>query len=233
MSPTWWSLARFRDMRKFSALLAIALCCAGPAFAAKPPKGGGPNPNLTIKSSAGAVTFGKSVTLSGVAKSVSAGTMIELQQNPYPYSGFKPAGKTTAVDPTGNYSFTGVQPQMHTQYRVVAKASPPVTSGDVFVRVRLRASFSVSDSTPARGQRVRLFGTVASAHDGKPVLIQKKTASGYKTVTRTVLLDNGTATSKYSKSLRIRSNGTYRVVVQSLDAAIDDGTSRSRTLRVH
>jgi hypothetical protein len=87
--------------------------------------------------------------------------------------------------------------------------------------------------TPNRGASVRFFGTVAAAHDGKPVLIQRKTATGYKTITRTVLLDNGTATSKYSKKLKIRSTGTYRVVVQSVDQDHDDGTSRSRTLRVH
>ncbi|HET9025209.1 MAG TPA: hypothetical protein VFN64_11590, partial [Burkholderiaceae bacterium] len=107
------------------------------------------------------------------------------------------------------------------------------TSTSAFVRVRLRVSFKVSDSTPKKGARVRFSGTVAPAHDGKPVLIQKKTSKGYVTVTRTTLLDNGTDTSKYSKRVRIRRSGTYRVVVQSLDQEHDNGTSRSRTLRVH
>ncbi|MFL5893697.1 MAG: hypothetical protein ACJ76Z_01125 [Thermoleophilaceae bacterium] len=214
-------------------MLLVALACAAPALAAKPPKPGKPNPNLTIKSSAPAVTFGKSVTISGTTKNVAAGTTIDLEQNPYPYAGFKPAGKTAVVDTAGNYSIPGVLPQVHTAYRVVAKTSPPSTSASVTVRVRIRVSFKVSDSTPARGQRVRFAGTAAPAHDGKPVLIQKKTSAGYKTVTRTVLLDNGTATSKYSKRVRIKSTGTYRVVVQSVDQDHDNGTSRSRTLRVH
>jgi hypothetical protein len=133
------------------------------------------------------------------------------------------------VDPSGNYSIAGIQPQMHTQYKVTAKTSPPTDSGTVFVRVRLRVSFHVSDSTPKKGARVRFYGTVSPSHPGKPVLIQKKTSTGYKTVTRTTL----SSTSTYSKRLRIRSNGTYRVVVQSLDQDHDNGTSRSRTLRVH
>jgi len=173
------------------------------------------------------------VTLSGSSKNIPAGTTLEVQQNPYPYAGFKPTGKTGVVDPAGNWSVAGVLPQVHTQYKVVAKTSPPVESGTVFVRVAMRVSFRVGDSTPKKGTRVRFFGTAAPAHDGKPVLIQKKTATGYKTVTRTTLLDNGTATSKYSKKLRIRRNGTYRVIAESLDPAIDNGTSRSRTLRVH
>ena len=220
-------------MRKLSAALALVLVCAGPAVAAKPPKSPKPNPNLTIKASATAVTFGKSVTLSGTTKNVPAGTTVDIEQNPYPYAGFKPTGKSAVVDPSGNWSLGGIQPQMHTQYRATAKLSPPETSASVFVRVRLSVSFKVSDSTPKKGARVRFSGTVGPAHDGKQVLIQKKTSTGYKTVSTTTLLDNGTATSKYSKRLRIRRTGTYRIVARSLDQDHDDGTSRSRTLRVH
>ena len=220
-------------MKKISAVLAVALCCAGPALAAKPPKPVKPNPNLTIQASATSVTFGRSITFSGTTKNIAAGTSVELQQNPYPYSGFKPAGKTAVVDPMGNWSIAGVVPSVHAQYRVTAKTSPPSDSGTVFVRVRLRVAFSVSDSTPKRGAMVRFFGTAAPAHDGKPVLIQKKTATGYKTVATTVLLHNGTASSKYSKKLRIRRSARYRVVVESLDQDHDNGTSRSVTLRVH
>ena len=220
-------------MKKISAILVLALACAGPALAAKPPKPVKPNTNLTIKASATAVSFGRSVTLSGAVKNIAAGTVVELQQNPYPYAGFKPTGKTAVVDPAGNYSIAGVVPPLHTQYKVTAKTSPPTDSGSVFVTVRLKVSLNVSDLTPKRGASVRFFGTAGPAHDGKPVLIQKKTATGYKTVTRTVLLDNGTATSKYSKKLKISSNGTYRVVVQSVDQDHNDGTSRTRTLRVH
>ena len=216
-------------MKKLSAALALVLVCAGPAVAAKPPKGPKPNPNLTIKSSASAVNFGRSITLSGTTKNIAQGTTVEVQQNPYPYAGFKPTGKTAVVDPSGNWSVGAIQPQMHTQYKVVAKTSPPTDSGAVFVRVRLKVSFSVSDTTPKKGTRVRFFGTASPAHPGKPVLIQKKTATGYKTVTTTKL----SSTSKYSKRLRIRRNGTYRVIVQSLDQDHDNGTSRSRTLRVH
>lgn len=220
-------------MKKIGAVLALALACAGPALAAKPPKGGKPNSNLTIKASAAAVTFGRSFALTGTTKNIAAGTTVEVEQNPYPYAGFKPAGKTGVVDPTGGFSIAGVLPQANTQYKLVAKASPPVESGTVFVRVGLRVAFKVSDLTPKRGALVRFSGTVAPAHDGRPVLIQKKTSTGYKTVTRTTLLDNGTATSKYSKKVRIRATGAYRVVAESVDQDHDNGTSRSRTLRVH
>lgn len=220
-------------MKKLSAALALLAVCAGPAVAQKPPKGNKPNPNLTIRASAAAVTYGRTVTITGTTKDTPAGTQIELWHSPHPYSGFKNTGKTAVVDPSGNYSIAGVAPQLHTQYKVVARTSPPSESAAAFVRVRLRVSFRVSDSTPSRGQRVRFHGTVAPEHDGKPVLIQRRTSTGsYTTVARTTTLDNGTASSKYSKRIRIRRSGTYRVVVQSLDQDHDDGTSRRRTLRV-
>lgn len=222
-------------MKKIAILSVALLSLAGPALAAKPPKGGKPNPNLTIKSSAGTVTFGRSVTITGNLKGGTAGTAIELQQQPHPYTGgFKPTGKTAVVDPSGNYSISGVQPQLNTQYRVEAKTSPPIQSGTAFVQVRIRVAFKVSDSTPAVGQRVRFSGTAAPAHDGKQVQIQRRTSTGsYRTVTTTTLLDNGTANSKYSKRLRVRRNGTYRIVVVSGDQDHLNGTSRTRTLRVH
>ena len=220
-------------MKRLMAVATVALACAAPAIAAKPPKNGQPNPNLTIKSSAGAVTFGRTVTISGTTKGITAGTTIEVDQNPYPYAGFKPSGKTGIVQPDGTYSVSGLLPLVHTQYRVTAKTSPPSESTAVFVRVRLRVSLKVSDYTPKRGQSVRFYGLVSPAHDGKPLLIQKRTSTGYKTVARTTLLDNGTATSKWSKRLRIRRSGTYRVIAESLDQDHDNGTSRHVTLRVH
>jgi hypothetical protein len=218
-------------MKKIGALFAVALACAAPALAAKPP--GKSNPNLTLRASTYVATYGSPITLTGTTKNVAAGTTVEVQQNPYPYVGFTPAGKTGVVDPSGNYSIAGVVPQVHTQYKLVAETSPPVESGSAFVRVALRVSFRVSDRTPKRGALVRFSGTAAPAHDGKPVLIQKRTATGYTTVARTTLLDNGTATSKYSKTLKIRASGSYLVVAESADQDHDNGTSRSRTLTVH
>jgi len=221
-------------MKRIGGVLLVLVVCAAPAIAAKPPpkppKG---NPNLTIGSSASAVTFGRTVTLSGTAKNTAAGTAVEAQANPFPYSGFKSTGKTGVVDPNGNYSIPGVVVSMNTQFRVSAKTSPPSESPAVFVRVRLRVSFKVSDSTPKRGALVRFSGRVAPAHDGKPVLIQKKTASGYKTVARTTMVDNGSATSKYSKRVKIRRSGTYRVIAESVDQDHQNGTSRARILKVH
>ena len=193
--------------------------------------GGGGQSGVTIKASATTVTFGGSVTFTGNVRNAAAGTAVEVWENPYPYTGgYKNSGRAGVVDPQGNYSVTGVKPQMHTRYKVVARTTPPVESNEVFVQVRLRISLRVSDSTPKRGTFVRFFGTVSPVHAGKTVAIQRRGSDGkFVTVART----RTTSTSTYAKRIRVRSTGVYRAVVTAADQDHLDGTSRTRTLRTH
>jgi hypothetical protein len=48
-----------------------------------------------------------------------------------------------------------------------------------------------------------------------------------------VLRDAGDERSRYSRRIRVRSTGTYRVVVVSNDGDHVNGISRPRRLRVH
>lgn len=225
--------------RTFSIALVALGVFAVPAAADHRPghtQGGGNNSQITVKASATTVTFGQTVTFTGNVKDAPVGTIVEVWENPQPYTGgFKNTGRTAATtDAQGSYRVTGVKPQRHTQYKVVARTTPPVESGNVLVQVRLRVSFRVSDSTPRRGQLVRFYGTVAPEHDGKTVLIQRRRTDGkWATVARTTTLDNGTATSKYSRRIRIRRSGTFRVSVPDADGAHLSGVSRTRTLRTH
>ena len=195
------------------------------------PAPGGGSSDVTAKPSATTVTYGRSVTFTGNVKNAPAGTTVEVWENPYPYTaGFKNTGRAGVVDPTGNYTVTGVKPKMHTQYKVIARTNPPVESATVFIQVRLAISLRVSDSTPKRGTRVRFYGAVAPAHPGKTVAIQRRSSTGkFVTVARTTT----TSTSTYSRRVRVRSTGVYRAVVTSADQDHLDGTSRSRTLRAH
>ena len=221
-------------MRKTFAIALVAIgAFAAPVAADHRPDhnpGGGGQSGVTVKASATTVTFGQSVTFTGQVRNAAAGTVVEVWENPHPYAGFKNTGRTGVVDPTGNYTVTGVKPQRHTQYKVVARTSPPVESAQVFVQVRLRVSLRVSDSTPRRGTRVRFYGTVSPAHAGKVVAIQRRDRTGkFVTVARTTT----TSASTYSRRVRVRSTGVYRAVVTAADQDHLDGTSRARTLRTH
>ena len=193
---------------------------------------------VTIAANPATVTFGRPTTISGqVTGPGNAGVEVELEANPAPFTGgFKNAGVKATTNATGAYTMA-VTPTVNTRYRVTAKTRPRVTSPETLVNVRVRVTLRLSDSTPAAGRRVRFFGAVTPAHDGKVVRIQRRTAAGWRTVARATLVSatpvNGVARSKFSKRIRIRRNGTYRARVTPGDGDHVRGTSGRRRARVH
>jgi hypothetical protein len=174
------------------------------------------------------VTWGRSTTVTGkFPGNGNSGVVVDLQADPYPFddSGFADVARS-ATDGNGDYRFTAA-PTSHTRYRVVAKASPPVTSTAATVLVRIQVKFAVSDSTPRAGRVVRFSGTACPDHDGKVAAIQRRTSTGsYRTVARATLADTGGPCSSYARRLRIRRDDVYRVKVPSGDADHSTGTSR-------
>jgi plastocyanin len=72
-----------------------------------------------------------------------------------------------------------------------------------------KITLKVSEKTPREGRRVRFYGSVKPADDGK-VKIQKRGRGGkFKTVARATLKDAG-ARSTYSRRLRVKADGVYR-----------------------
>jgi hypothetical protein len=209
-----------------AALLALALPVLAPAQ--QPPRTGDPS----ISASPETVTFGSATTISGKLRGRDReGVVIVLERNPHPFAGFTEVG-TATTNSRGQYSFR-VTPERNTRYRVTARRTPPEMSAEVLVRVRIRVSIRLSDSTPRRGAQVRFSGSAVPAHDGRLVRIQRRTATGtYRTVARTRLRDAGDVRSAYSRRLRIFSDGLYRVHVSG-DADHATGVSRVRALRVH
>jgi hypothetical protein len=215
-------------MRRISLLLVATATLLVPAAAVQAAK---PAPaTLTLGASPTTVTFGKPTTLSGKltgGKAV-AGQTIQVQADTAPFEGKYANVATATTDAAGNWTATNA-PTALTRYR--AKAGN-TTSPTADVAVRLRVGIGVSDRTPKRGSRVRFSGRVAPAHDGAQVRIQRRTATGWTTVARTTLADAGTEVSKYSKRVRVRRSGTYRVRVLSGDTDHLAGTSPRRRLTV-
>jgi hypothetical protein len=220
-------------MRRIVATAALAACLTLPAgvLAAKPPK----QPSkLTLAAAPLRVTFGKATTLAGklTGGKSAAGQAVTVQADVFPIDGSYADVATTTTDANGDWHVTQT-PTALTRYRAQVKTAPPTTSNTADVGVRLRVRVHVSDRTPSRGERVRFSGTAAPAHDGAPVRIQRRTATGgWRTVARTVLRDAGTDVSRYGKRVRVRRSGTYRVRALSGDADHLAGTSRRRRLTV-
>jgi hypothetical protein len=189
---------------------------------------------LTIGAGDSPITYGRATAVSGRLKgtALKAGVLVTLQELPFPYSGGWQDAATTTTDKQGDYSFTGVRPDLTTRYRTTT-AVPQATSKEVTVEVRIRVTLRLSDSTPRRRQRVRFYGTAAPEHDGLVVHIQRRSITGrWKTVRRTVLKDAGDEFSRYSKRIRVRRDGTYRARVFH-DRDHLDGTSRAKQAFVH
>ena len=218
--------------------LALAVALA-PAVAVAAPKPKPPKPPtsaaaVSIAAKPTVIVFGGATVLSGRVNGAQAGVVIRLEQdNTRPYGdGYTATGATATTANNGAYALT-VKPLLNTQYRVVAQASPPVTSAATLVRVRTLVGLSVSDATPRSGSLVRFSGTVLPAHDGRTVSIQRRSATGrFITVSRTTLRDAGDMRSTYSRRVRVSRDGVYRVKVTG-DTDHINGFSRLRNVRVH
>jgi hypothetical protein len=93
-------------------------------------------------------------------------------------------------------------------------------------------TLALSDATPRRGQRVRLFGSVRPQKDGGTVEIQKRSKGGvFRTVAKARLRDAGSARSVYSRRLRVLRDAVFRARVAG-DAAYATGLSSARTVDV-
>lgn len=213
--------------------LALAVALAPAAVAAKPADPAVASA-VTIEAKPAIIVFSGATTLSGrLSGGKSDGAKVRLEQDTTrPYGDSYTAAGTTVTANNGRYTFA-VKPLVNTRYRVVAQASPSVTSAATLVRVRIRVGLSVSDATPARGRLVRFSGSASPAHDGRTAYIQRRSATGrFITVGRTTLRDAGTTRSTYNRRLRVSRNGVYRVKVAG-DGDHINGFSRLRSLTVH
>jgi plastocyanin len=97
----------------------------------------------------------------------------------------------------------------------------------------LKVTLAVSDATPLAGKRVRVFGVVRPARDGRKVQIQKRLRNGkFKTIATTRLKDAGAAKSIYSLRLRVSADTVLRARVAGDDQR-GSGLSHGRKLDVH
>jgi hypothetical protein len=210
------------------AAAALAALVATPASATHRPGHGDPR-NLTIAATPTTVKFGGTVTLAGkLTGSNNAGRTITIEQDPFPIDTFTNAG-TATTNATGDWTFAH-KPTMNTRYRA---RSGNADSQNVDVMVRPAISLRVSDRTPRVGQRVRFFGQLCPEHDGVAVALQRRTPRGWSTVRTTTLKDiAGSTCSSFSRRLRIRRDGAFRMHFNG-DADHVAGNSRVRRLNAH
>jgi hypothetical protein len=213
-----------RSIITTAAFVGVAILAAPAVDAAKPdPK------NLTIAASANTIKFGGTVTLSGKLNgSNNSGRQVTIEQDPFPIDTFTNAG-TATTNATGDWS-SAQKPTANTRY---SARSGNADSKTVDVMVRPAISLKVSDRTPAAGTSVRFSGQLCPEHDGTAIALQRRFGTKWRTLRKPVLKDlPGATCSSYSKRLRVRKDGAYRMRFLG-DADHVAGNSRGRRLNVH
>lgn len=214
--------------RLIGSISVLALVLVAPALG-RPPA----SSSATLSASSSQLVIGSSTLLSGkVSGKKAAGAKVDLQAAPFPYTSFSTVA-STAADAAGDFHFQEA-PGINTEYRAVAKVAPSATSLTVLVKVRVKVTLHVGTTKPAVGTMVRFSGYLLPAYNGRFVLIQRKTATGWKTVAQARLVASTplgtTSRSRYSKRIRFRKRGSYRVWFNPADNARLPNSSPTRIL---
>jgi hypothetical protein len=174
------------------------------------------------------IRTGRSSTLAGVLSGTgNAGRQVQLQANAWPYTGgFQPVTNNQITSSTGSFAFPLLAVAVNTQYRVLMPAKPGVVSPIVVLGT---VSKVTRHATVRRGNqrgRIHFFGRISPAIDGAAVIIQKRRHGAWVNTTQTSAQHTSKGFSRYSKRVRRKHGGRYRVVVADASGAHAFSVSR-------
>jgi hypothetical protein len=131
------------------------------------------NPQLTIESSANPISYGQTVTLSGVVAGAPS-TAVKLFARTAEGGGFKQVGEAD-TNASGDYTFPAQMPLDSTYYQVqgAGKRSAVLYEGVKFV-----LTAGVSETTVKSGQKVVFSGTVTPGVLGHVIYLERENAAG-------------------------------------------------------
>jgi hypothetical protein len=189
---------------------------------------------LTLAANPNPVQFGKATVLGGVLTGTgNANRQVVLQSNPFPYvQGFANTSNILLTGAGGEFSFPIVSVALNTQYRVLIPTKPEVVSPIVFASVTPRVSTSVTATRVRRGQRVRFSGTVRPGQGGERLAIQKLKGTRWVTVAGAITHRLSSTSARYTKRIRVRSGGSYRVFVAIADGRFTSTSGRTVRIRL-
>ena len=184
---------------------------------------------VSLAASPSLIRPGNATTLAGTLSGTgNAGRKIVLQSNPWPYTqGFQNAANEQITNAQGGFSFPLLSVPFNTQYRVQMPDRPQIVSPIVGVGVRFSVSTKVDRHRVKRGRRVRFSGKVNPVRPGASIAFQKKRGSTWVTIGGTIVRSGG----KYSKRVKIRRGGSFRVWTGVADQQYTSYAGRTVHLR--
>jgi hypothetical protein len=169
----------------------------------------GPNPTI----------FGGTLVIQGTLSGTGNGDVpVSLQSNPFPYTqGFVNTGNPELTSAIGGFSFPFVGLTQATQFRVVTTTKPVVASPVAIEGVAVKVEAHVAGTR--RRHHARIYGTVTPAIDGMEVGIMRVVGGHEVLVAGTVLLHHNATSSRFSRVIRVKRHGLYRVFVKVTNGA--------------
>lgn len=190
---------------------------------------------LALTATPNPVRFGANTILSGKLTGPNAANQqVQLEQNPFPYatgnSAFKNVGGAVTTDAQGNFTFPAVTLMLNTQFRATSGklTSPVVTVGN-----RVIVGLSLSRTHVRRYARVRFSGSVTPTENGALYAVQRRSNGVWRTLAGGVLAQSSIpGQSRYSRRVRIRNGGRYRVFVKVAEGGHLSNKSRTRLITI-
>jgi hypothetical protein len=170
----------------------------------------GPNPTI----------FGGTLVVQGTLSGTGNGNVpVTLQSNSFPYTqGFVNTGNPELTSATGGFSFPFVGLTTATQFRVVTTTTKPVVVSPIAIEgVAVKVEAHVGRTR--RRHHARIYGTVSPAIDGMEVGIMHVVGGHEVLVAGTVLHHNNATSSRFSRVIRVKRHGLYRVFVKVTNGA--------------
>ena len=186
---------------------------------------------VSLAASPNPIFSGGSTVLSGTLTGTgNAGRRVVLQSNPWPYTqGFHNATNEQVTNAQGGFAFPVLSVPFNTQYRVLMPERPTVVSPIVTLGVKQHVHTGVRPKRVRRGRRVHFFGTVTPVRAGEQIAFQKKRHGRWVTIGGTVVRSSG----RYTKRVKIRRGGSYRVWTGVADQQYISNHGRTVHLRTH
>jgi hypothetical protein len=165
---------------------------------------------LSLIATPNPVPFGKPTTVQGVLSGTgNANRPVVLQSNAFPYTaGFVNASNAQVTNASGQFFFPLLSLPINTQFRVRMTDRPDIVSPIITVFSQVHLTTHIS----RHGSIARFHGSVTPASDGQTVLIQRFSKGHWRTTARTTTRHHSASSSSFSKHVRIRHSGSYRVV---------------------
>jgi len=188
---------------------------------------------LTLSANPNPVIFGAGTTVAGqLTGTGNAGKQVVMQQRAFPFTGgFANVGNALVTDGNGAFSFPALALPATTQLRAQTtdgKVTSPVATVAVAVRVETR----VTTYRVHRGHRVRFSGVVHPGREGALYAVQKLNRAGQWVTVAGGITHKGSASfSGFSRRVRVRRGGQFRIYVRIVDGNFTSGIGRTVRIR--